>query len=118
MEGKKDAIDPLLCARYTKAYGEQDDYFDHPNTIGWVRRGVQEIEGSGCAVVISNGDNGEKRMFVGEARSGEEWEDFTHNREESVTIGEDGWAVFPVNGGSVSVWALPEPKPADACAEE
>lgn len=57
-------------------------------------------------------------MFVGEARSGEVWEDFTHNRGESITIGEDGWAVFPVNGGSVSVWALPEPKPADACAEE
>lgn len=115
VEGKKAAIDPLLYARCHKAYGEQDDYFDHPNTIGWVRRGIEEVEGSGCAVVISNGDNGEKRMFLGEERAGEVWVDFTHNRKESVTIGKDGWAVFPVNGGSVSVWALPdeaEEKPA------
>lgn len=113
VEGKKAAIDPLLYTRYHKAYGEQDDYFDHPNTIGWVRRGLEELPGSGCAVIISNGDNGEKRMFAGEQRAGEIWEDFTRNREEQVTIGEDGWAVFPVNGGSVSVWALPDDENAD-----
>jgi alpha-amylase len=106
--GKKEAIDPLLYARYHKAYGDQDDYFDHPNTVGWVRRGVAEIERSGCAVVISNGDEGEKRMFVGEERAGEVWVDLTNTRDSSVTIEEDGFATFPVNGGSVSVWALPE----------
>ncbi|WP_326244457.1 alpha-amylase domain-containing protein [Weizmannia sp. CD-2023] len=30
--------------------------------------------------------------------------DATGNRQEKVTIGEDGYAGFPVNGGSVSVW--------------
>lgn len=108
IEGKKAAIDPLLYSRYHKAYGEQEDYFDHPNTIGWIRRGVEEIERSGCAVVISNGENGEKRMFAGAHRAGEAWVDFTHNRKENVTIEKDGWATFPVNGGSVSVWALPD----------
>lgn len=107
IEGKKEAIDPLLYARYEKAYGEQDDYFDHPNTIGWVRRGIDELSGSGCAVILSNGDNGEKRMFVGENRAGEEWKDLTGNREDTITIEEDGFATFPVNGRSVSVWALP-----------
>lgn len=104
-EGKKEAIDPLLYARKKLAYGEQDDYFDHPNTIGWVRKGLEEFERSGCAVVISNGDEGEKRMFIGEERSGEAWKDITGNREDEVVIEEDGWATFPVNGGSVSVWA-------------
>ncbi|MNS43162.1 Glucan 1,4-alpha-maltohexaosidase precursor [compost metagenome] len=108
IEGKKDQLDPLLCARYNKAYGDQEDYFDHPNTIGWVRFGVPEIERSGCAVVISNGDNGEKRMNVGMDRAGEVWVDLTGTREEQITIGEDGFAVFPVNGGSVSVWAQPD----------
>ncbi|MFF2911697.1 alpha-amylase [Paenibacillus sp. NPDC057934] len=107
IEGKKTAIDPLLYARYHKAYGEQKDYLDHPNTIGWVRLGVDEIEGSGCAVVISNGDKGEKRMQVGKHRAGEVWVDFTGTRKEKLTIGQDGWAAFSVNGGSVSVWALP-----------
>ncbi|ULO07802.1 alpha-amylase [Paenibacillus sp. 19GGS1-52] len=106
--GKKEAIDPLLYARNHKAYGEQDDYFDHPNTIGWVRRGIEEIEHSGCAVVVSNGDDGNKRMLVGEQRAGEAWVDFTHNHEGTITIEKDGWATFPVKGGSVSVWALPD----------
>ncbi|MGG3891322.1 alpha-amylase [Metabacillus fastidiosus] len=108
VEGKKEAIDPLLYARYHKAYGEQDDYFDDPNVIGWVRRGMEEIEGSGCAIIISNSDEAEKRMFVGEERAGEVWVDLTNTREEHIAIDEDGFAVFPVNGGSVSVWALPE----------
>ena len=106
--GKKESIDPLLYARYHKAYGEQDDYFDHANTIGWVRRGIPDIKHSGCAVVIANGDEGEKRMFVGENRSGEIWVDLTKTREEQISIEEDGFATFPVNGASVSVWAFPE----------
>ncbi|AJS60555.1 alpha-amylase [Paenibacillus sp. IHBB 10380] len=108
IEGKQSAIDPLLYARYHKAYGKQEDYFDHPNTIGWVRFGVQEIERSGCAVVISNGDDGEKRMLVGPDRVNEVWIDITNNRDDQITIDDKGFATFPVNGGSVSVWALPE----------
>ncbi|OCA81564.1 alpha-amylase [Bacillus sp. FJAT-27225] len=104
--GIKEQLDILLKARKTKAYGEQDDYFDHPCTIGWVRKGTEEIENSGCAVIISNGDDGEKRMYVGEHRAGEVWLDLTGERQEEVTIEVDGWATFKVNGGSVSVWAL------------
>ena len=105
IEGKRSAIDPLLYARYHKAYGEQQDYFDHPNTIGWVRLGIPEIVGSGCAVVISNSDPGGKRMSLGEQHAGEVWVDCTHNRKDTITIEQDGYATFPVNGGSVSVWA-------------
>ncbi|KKI93491.1 alpha-amylase [Bacillus sp. SA1-12] len=104
IEAKKAAIDPLLFARCYKAYGEQNDYFDHPNLIGWVRRGVKEIKQSGCAVVISNAEEGEKRMYVGEERAGEVWADLTGTREDSIKIEADGYAAFPVNGGSVSVW--------------
>ncbi|SDD12275.1 alpha-amylase [Paenibacillus sp. UNCCL117] len=108
IEGKKIAIDPLLYARRYKAYGEQEDYFDHPNTIGWVRRGLPEIPRSGCAVVITNGDEGDKRMYVGEERAGEIWVDLTNTRDDRIEIEEDGFACFPVNAGSVSVWALPD----------
>jgi alpha-amylase len=108
IEGKQEAIDPLLYSRYHKAYGEQNDYFDDPNFIGWVRLGVEEIERSGCAVIIANGNAGEKRMFVGENRAGEVWVDLTGNRDEHITIEEDGMASFLVSGGSVSVWAQPE----------
>ncbi|QKS72910.1 alpha-amylase [Paenalkalicoccus suaedae] len=104
IDGKKEILDPLLIARRDYAYGDQDDYFDHGNTIGWVRYGIKEVEGSGCAVVLSNGEEGDKHMFVGDDTEGEVWYDITGNREEEVTIGEDGKGVFPVNGGSVSVY--------------
>ncbi|MEH7121289.1 alpha-amylase [Neobacillus vireti] len=104
-DGKKQMLDSLLFARYDKAYGEQQDYFDHPNTIGWVRLGVKDLKHSGCAVVISNGDDGEKRMYVGEDRAGEKWIDLTNSRDEQIVIEEDGYATFSVNGGGVSVWA-------------
>jgi alpha-amylase len=108
VDGKKAAIDPLLYARCHRAYGGQDDYFDDPNVIGWVRRGVDEYERSGCAVVVCNGEESSKRMFVGKERSGQVWVDLTNTRAERIMIGEDGFADFLVNGGSVSVWALPE----------
>ncbi|MCM3785422.1 alpha-amylase [Neobacillus mesonae] len=101
---KKDAIDPLLYARYHYAYGTQEDYFDHPNTIGWVRHGVEEFPHSGCAVVIGNGEEGKKRMKVGTERAGQTWIDITRNRKDRITIEKDGFANFLVNGGSVSVW--------------
>jgi alpha-amylase len=107
VDGKQEILDTLLEARFHKAYGEQTDYFDHPNTIGWVRHGVEEIGHSGCAVIISNGDDGEKKMYVGEDKVGEAWIDFTKSRDEQIIIEEDGFATFPVNGGSVSVWAFP-----------
>lgn len=37
---------PLMKARRDYAYGKQNDYFDHPNTIGWTREGDEEHENS------------------------------------------------------------------------
>jgi alpha-amylase len=108
IEGKQEAINPLVFARYHKAYGEQEDYFKDAHTIGWVRKGLTEIMYSGCAVIISNSDEGEIRMFVGRNRAGEEWVDLTGTRDEYITIEDDGYATFLVNGGSVSVWAHPD----------
>ncbi|MFC3420403.1 alpha-amylase [Salinicoccus hispanicus] len=107
--GMPEAIDPLLRARHVRALGEQDDYFDHPDTIGWVRFGEEEVEDSGCAVVVSNGlEDGVKRMYVGEARSGEEWVDFTGNREDTIVIDEEGFGEFISGSQSTSVYALPD----------
>ncbi|KAB7671222.1 alpha-amylase [Bacillus sp. B1-b2] len=106
IEGKKEAIDPLLYARKKKAYGKQDDYFDNAHLIGWVRHGEQEIEKSGCAVVISNKEDGMKKMFVGESRKGEKWMDITNTRDDIIEIDEKGFGNFPVNANSVSVWGL------------
>ena len=37
----KEVLDRLLAIRKDLAYGEQNDYFDDPNCIGWVRSGAE-----------------------------------------------------------------------------
>ncbi|KAJ3287994.1 hypothetical protein HK104_008371 [Borealophlyctis nickersoniae] len=97
------AIGNIARARKLFAYGDQDEYWDHPSTIGWVKRG-EETHPVGCAVVLCAGNEGFKHMFVRDGKCGEEWVDVAGGRKEIVTIGEDGFADFWANGGSVSVW--------------
>lgn len=105
IEGKQLAIDTLLYIRKNFAYGLQDDYLDHENVIGWVRRGAKEVENSGCAVIINSSEQEqEKTMFVGKERKGQVWLDYTNTREDEVVIDEEGNGVFKVNPGSVSVY--------------
>ncbi|MEM8900541.1 MAG: alpha-amylase [Bacteroidota bacterium] len=94
----------LITARKDFAYGQQHDFWDHPNTIGWTREGVEEIEGSGCAVLLTNGGAGHKWMYAGHRNAGKTYVDFLGHRSERVTINQDGWGEFFVEGGSVSVW--------------
>ncbi|MFZ4729870.1 MAG: alpha-amylase [Pseudanabaena sp.] len=101
MESHKWLLDKFLFARQTYCYGEQLDYFDHPNTIGWTRLGDGEHSG-GMAVVLSNGEDGQKWMNVGHPNS--TYIDITEHVDDPVTTNDDGWAEFRCNGGSVSVW--------------
>lgn len=102
-EGNQWIIDQLLDVRRDFAYGDQDDYFDHPNVVGWVRKG-DENHPDGCVVIMSNGQGGQKPMFVGEDYSGSSWFDKLGNIKEDVVIGEDGKGWFNVKNGSVSVY--------------
>jgi alpha-amylase len=54
------------------------------------------------AVVISNGAPGAERMEV--ARPGAVFKELTGAIEYTVTVGDDGWADFPVEGKAVAVW--------------
>lgn len=98
-------LETLLRVRRERAYGEQHEYFDHPNTIGFTREGADGHPGSGVAVLVSNGDDGEKYMYVGTRHAGETWHEATGSFPgETVTIGDDGHATFRVHGNSVAVW--------------
>jgi len=97
-------LDILLDARKKYAYGKQNNYFDHPNTVGFTREGDDIREDSGVAILISNGENGDKKMFVGENHKGEVWHEITGDRKEEVTIDDSGNATFLVSGGKVAVW--------------
>jgi alpha-amylase len=99
---KVDGIEELLKARKDHAYGEQRDYFEDANCLGWVREG--DDEHSGCAVVLSNKDAYEKPMEMGEKYIGKTFYDMLRRFEDKIKIDENGWGKFPVPAGNVSVW--------------
>jgi alpha-amylase len=59
---------------------------------------------SGLAVVISNSQDGEKRMYIGTKFSGNEFIDALGKCQEKVQIDEEGYGIFKVKEKSVSVW--------------
>lgn len=98
---------PVLCQiRKEKAYGTQRDYFDYPSCIGWTREGLEDLPGSGLAVVMSNGSEGSKYMEIGATHAGRTFIDALGNREEEVVINEEGCAEFTCPAGSLSVWVI------------
>ncbi len=99
-------LDDLIHARQRFAHGVQTLFFDHPNCIAFSRSGTDEDPG--CVVVLSNGDEGEKTIELGENYGNKSWRDYLGNREETIATDENGSATFTCNGGSVSVWVMEE----------
>ena len=94
----------LIKLRRAYAYGEQEDCFADEHLIGWVRRGDEEHENAGLAVVMSNAGGGSLRMKMGTRFAGERFCDVLGNCTEPVVIGEDGFGEFSAAGRSVAVW--------------
>lgn len=97
-------IASMMKVRKNLAYGSQTDYLDHPSTIGWTRAGTPERENSGCAVVLTNGQEGVKRMSMGQQHAGRTMIDGCGHRIEKITLDENGEGNFPVDAGSLAVW--------------
>ena len=94
----------LLMVRKHLAHGNQRDYFDHNNTIGWTREGISEKRNSGCAILLSNGDDGFKYMEIGKRHSGKTFVDCLNNIDTEIIIDKNGGAEFHCRKQSVSVW--------------
>jgi alpha-amylase len=95
-------IDAMLTARTRWHYGDQHDYFDHPNCIAWLRTGNKEHPGS-MVVVMSNGETGKKRVNTF-SKSGV-FKDITgHHGEQEINTDGEGWAEFGCPAGKLSVW--------------
>jgi alpha-amylase len=101
MPSHKFLIDKFLYARKHYAFGEQYDYFDHANCIGWTRVGDEKNKTS-LAVILSNGDDGVKRMQT--SLKNHTFTDITEHIDEKITTDEEGWAEFKCNAKSISVW--------------
>ncbi|KAH1877954.1 hypothetical protein KXX08_007497 [Aspergillus fumigatus] len=91
---------PILTkARKLYAYGEQRDYFDERNCIGFIRYGNRRHP-SGLACIMSNAGPSQKRMFVGQQHAGEQWTDILEWHSGTVTIDRRGYGIFPVSKSS------------------
>ncbi|MDN5348829.1 MAG: alpha-amylase [Bacteroidales bacterium] len=101
MPGHQCIIDKFLEARKKYAYGNQTDYFDHPNCIGWTRSGNDKNK-EGLAVLLSNGQEGSKNMQTASANT--TYIDLTEHITQPVVTNDEGWGEFHCLSGSVSVW--------------
>lgn len=100
-------LDKVIMGRKHFAYGEQHDYWDHPQCVGWVRTGDEHHPG--CAVVLCIGEGeGKKPMQIGKA--GDKFVDLLGWMEGEITIRDDGWADFTCHSSSCSIWVLKEEK--------
>ena len=101
-------LERLIFIRKLYAYGDQEDYLDDDHIIGWVRKGDEEHQDSGLAVVMTDQNGGIRRMNIGKKFAGETFRDALDKCTDPVVIDEDGWGNFETSGGNVAVWLLSE----------
>ena len=101
---KQNMLDILLKVRKYYAYGEQYDYFNDRNIIGFTRLGDYDHPNSGLAVVMSDEKGGWVQMNVGKNLANTVFYDCTGNLSETVYVDNDGNGIFYCKDGSVSVW--------------
>lgn len=99
-------IPKMMLARQLFAYGQQSNYFDESDCIGFTRHGDPTISNhDGLAVLLtSRFEYATKSMFVGKMHAGELWTDLLGNVHNAVEIDPEGWATFVTAPRSVSVW--------------
>lgn len=96
-------VNEMLKVRARHAYGFQQDYFDDAHLVGWTRHGEATAGTRGCAVLISNQGEGEKRMSLGQHNARGVMVDIT-DASRIVQLDDEGYGTFHVKAGSVSVW--------------
>lgn len=103
-EAVGEGLNALIKLRETLNFGNQADYFDDPDVIGWTLTGDFDDAESGAAIVMTNAKGGEKEMTVSAIHEGATFVDLLGNNEAKVVLDENGQGTFPVNDGQVSVY--------------
>ena len=94
-------IEAMLEVRRKYNFGDQHDYFDHPNCIAWVRSGNPEHPGA-LVVVLTNGDAGFKHVET--FANNKKFFNVLNPADDAITTDEKGEADFNCPPGGVSVW--------------
>ena len=98
----------MMMIRKNLFDGEQCDYFDHPNVIGWFVSGTEQNRNAGFVVMLSNSEDGFKEMNLGGLNANRKFIDITESFADAVTTNEEGIAIFPVKSCSISIWVKEE----------
>lgn len=98
-------LEMLMKLRTTMTFGNQVDYFDDPNCIGWVLTGDNTQKDSGMAIVMTDSQGQEKEMTISALHKGKTFVDILGNNDKKVTLDENGRGIFPVNNGQISIYA-------------
>lgn len=104
MPSFKEAIYAMCRARRDATFGTMRDYFDYFHVVGWTYDGIENGNKShkASAVIMSAGPGGSMQMYVGSPNIS--FRDILGNRQDTITSDGGGNAVFPCQGGSVSVF--------------
>lgn len=105
---KISCLETLMLIRKNYAYGKLHDYFDDPKVVGFTREGIDEIEESGLAVLMTVEKGGSKKMYVGKHFSGLLFKSVVGSIDIEVKIDENGYGMFNVEDGQTSVYILKE----------
>lgn len=102
ISAKKELLDKLLYLRKNYCYDYQDDYFDDPHIIGWIKK--QDFYHDPVIVIMSNRQEGQKEMYIGENFTGMKFYDFLGHIDTPVVINSSGKGIFKTQGKNVSVY--------------
>ncbi|MBQ3061794.1 MAG: alpha-amylase [Lachnospiraceae bacterium] len=108
---KLSCLETLMLIRKNYAYGKLHDYFDDPKIVGFTREGIDEIEESGLAVLMTVEKGGSKKMYIGKHFSGLFFKCVVGSIDNEVKIDENGYGMFNVEDGKTSVYILKEGQP-------
>jgi alpha-amylase len=101
----------MMKARKLLAYGEQKDFFNHPQLVGWIREGLDENPFSGLAVLLNRSryiDSLELQM--GNRHAKKRFRELNGSFRNVIETDEHGRASFPVKPGAISIWIREEAK--------
>lgn len=93
----------MMRLRRTEAIGEERDYFDHPDVIGFTRAGEASLPGSGLAFVCTNAGGGSKYMAMGRQHARRVMHCVMGGAPD-VRLDRDGWGTFPTGEGAAALW--------------
>lgn len=101
--GPVSALPLLLRLRRLNAFGEERDYFDDADVIGFTRSGDAAHPGSGLVFLCTNALAGDKRMQVGSRLAGRHFRCVLGGGAD-VQVDGEGWGTFHVDEQQTCVW--------------